>query len=313
MLVSLVVTGLVIELATRYGVPLVSRYERRNEQERRAAVSLGRETSRSRIAVLFLGNSLTGTDIDIPLMQQRLGPRFQVTRWMISDTNYLDWYFALRGLFRDGARPQVVVVGARPANLVSSRVREHYFASHLIRRLDLPDLAAAAARTYSDPTTTSDMVVDNLSAFYGIREEINKRLLSWVVPGFPRLAGVFSGPPPSVHSDGDIRGPAPARLSELKALCAAHGARLVVWIAPTPQWQTNADSIAAGNQAGVEVVAPGPLERIPPDRFPDGMHMDEPGARQWTETLALRLRPLLSAPPCRIGTPTGQKSSSFSG
>jgi hypothetical protein len=75
------------------------------------------------------------------------------------------------------------VVGARPANLVSSRVREHYFSSHLIRPLDLPDLAAAAARTASDATAASDMVVDSLSALYGIRMEINKRLLSWVLPG----------------------------------------------------------------------------------------------------------------------------------
>jgi hypothetical protein len=287
---SLVLVGLALEVGARVGVPLINQNQRRMGQEYRSAMHLGRDPARDRVPVLLLGNSLTLTDFDMPQLQSLLGPRVQVARWAIDDTNYLDWYFALRHLFRKGARPQVVVIGGRANHLLASHVRGNYFAHYL---LHWTDLLVAADRTGTDATGTSDMSFANASAFYGGRQEINKRLLKAVLPDFPDLASVFAGKRQRGPTDEVVLRDAPGRLSEFKALCAAHGARLIVWIAPSPSGDPNAAVGQAGKRVGVEVLIPRPGERILPERFSDGLHLDPVGARQWTVAMARRLRPLL--------------------
>lgn len=91
------------ELATRYVVPLFIANIRVFAHEYGNSCALKGE--RGRRAVLVLGNSLTRTDVDVPLFSASLGDGVKVQRWAIDDTQYLDWLFGLRRAFRQGARP----------------------------------------------------------------------------------------------------------------------------------------------------------------------------------------------------------------
>ena len=51
-----------------------------------------------------------------------LHPEFAVTRFVVEDTNYLDWYYGLRRLFREGARPKVVILVINARQLMSPNV-----------------------------------------------------------------------------------------------------------------------------------------------------------------------------------------------
>jgi hypothetical protein len=305
--------GITLEVGTRLGVTRINRNQRRISHEYRTALTLAGGPSSGRISVLLVGNSLTQTDIDMARLQADLGPGYRPARWAIDDTNYLDWYFGLRHLFRAGARPHVVVIGGTTRHLLASHVRGGYFAHYILHR---GDILEAASRTKADDTATTEMFFANWSAFYGSREEINKRLLTWLLPEFPRLARTLAdaGRP---HSGADPDLPPPARpnrsggaassqteigtrvraferLSELKALCEANGAHLMMWIAPTISRDPGtAAVVAAGQRAGVEVLVPVGYNEIPRERFTDGFHLDATGAIQLTEALAARFLSLL--------------------
>lgn len=89
---ALVVVAL--EVATRFVIPLVNANTKTFAQEYRATRTLTR--SGAGISVLLLGNSLTRTDVDMPLLKVSLGTGIKVQRWCVDDTRYLDWLFSLR-------------------------------------------------------------------------------------------------------------------------------------------------------------------------------------------------------------------------
>jgi hypothetical protein len=308
LLAAVVALGVALEVATRWGMPRFSQNQRRIRDEYQTALTLGQKEAAGQVPVLLLGNSLTHRAVDMPLLQARLGNKYRAARLAVDDTRYYDWYFGLRRLFREGARPRFVVVGARSYHLTASRVRGDYFARHLLHR---GDLLEAAAQTHADPTRASDMFFANFSEFYGGREEVNKKALSAVLPGVSRLTALFvqergrgggerektaslpfPSPSPSLLSD---------RIRELKTLCEANGARLILWMPPHTEVDPRAaEVIAAGRDVGVDVVVPVRHNEIPAERFPDGEHLDAAGAAQLTAALAPQLRPLLAKPVSRL-------------
>lgn len=305
-----VLLGVLLEAATLYGVPRINHNQRRIQEEYRAAISLGRDREPGRVDLLVLGNSLTLRGIDMPLLQAKLGARCRAMRWAVDATGYFDWYFGLKRLFRAGARPDVILLGARSYDLGANHPRGSYFARHM---LDRGDLGEAAAETGANATEASEMLFANQSAFYGQRPEINKKLLCVLLPDFPRMAErlQMKEAPLSAATCSQRLGP---RLTSLKALCAAHGARLIVWTPPhTRADQGAADELRAGGQAGVDLLVPVRHNEIPPERFLDGEHLAPAGAVQLTTALAPRLRPLLFPPTAgrlasggsRRGTPAG--------
>ena len=283
--------GVLLEAGVRYVVPLVFANQRRMASEYQDALRLGHDPTGGGLPVLFLGNSLLLSDIDFEQAQALLGADFQARRWAIDDTNFLDWYFGLRRLFRHGARPGIVVLGAQPKHLIASHVRGGYFAHYL---MDLPDFLEVADRLDLDATGTSELLFSHFSAYYGSREELNKRVLSWILPRFPALAGKLAGGPTAALPP-DLVEQSAQRLDELNTLCRTYGARLVVWVPPNPRWLDRSDLVRAGNLAGVPVLVPGRDDRVEADRFSDGYHLDALGARHWTAILMPRLRPLLES------------------
>jgi hypothetical protein len=85
------------------------------------------------------------------------------------------------------------------------------------------------------------------------------------------------------------------RIIELKALCETYGARLVLWLPPTPAPDRGAvQIISAGEQSDVPVLVPVSHKSIPDDKFPDGFHLNSEGAQFVTVALAAQLRSIIT-------------------
>lgn len=294
LLCALTACGL-LEVGTRYGLPLINSNMRRFHNELAAATRMGQNTETNQASILFLGNSLTLSDIDLGSMQVELGSRNSVVRWAVDDTNYLDWLFGLKRVFRAGGRPRVVVVGGKSGHFLAAHVRDHYFAHYI---LDWPDLFTAVGRTRADANTTGGMIIAKVSAFYGSRDELYKRVVTLVLPRFRYLASILNKTDVSAGASVDPQVYAAERLGEMKALCEAHGARLILWLPPTPGADRNAQVILeAGRRLDVPVLVPIGEGQIPRSEYVDGFHLGPAGARTTTVALARELKNLMAIGP----------------
>ena len=86
-------------------VPRMSKGQQREVEDRRAAVLLQPRMPDGSTSILVVGNSLLLHGIDRARLQREMGSRYHVVLYPIEGTTYLDWYFGLRRLFADGARP----------------------------------------------------------------------------------------------------------------------------------------------------------------------------------------------------------------
>ena len=122
-----------------------------------------------------------------------------------------------------------------------------------------------------------------------------------MLPRFQNLAQAFFIDQQSRVGDTDIDKLATEHLDEMKKLCAAHSARLVVWMPPTPGPDFNAKAILnAGKSRNVPVLVPVANGATPLNEYLDGYHLAPSGAQTNTIALARALRGLLSMPD-RVG------------
>ena len=283
--------GCVLEVGARSLYPRISRLMNRVEAERSAALQLGRE--QEKYSVLLVGNSLFEVGIDLPMIRTEMSA-YDVRRFVISNTWYLDWYYGLRQLFRKGARPKAVVLGLSANQLLAQRIQGDFTAHTLFDTLDLIDIGHDL---HKNNTEISSLYFANLSAFYGDRQEVRKWLFStYIMPDLPQLGQVLRAPAPNrLVSAQQITDNAEPRIRALNELCRRNGALFILVLPPLPT-TTNAEIAAveeAGRRAGVPVISPiGPNE-LGPQYFPDGMHLNEEGALKFTGSLSSDLNRVL--------------------
>src|SRR5437016_3816665 len=76
--------------------------------------------------VLMVGNSLLLHGVKLDRLRALTSTRMQIYPIFLEATGYYDWFYALRRLFREGARPQVVVLGVGVNYFLSKGVRQDY-------------------------------------------------------------------------------------------------------------------------------------------------------------------------------------------
>src|SRR5437588_4952612 len=122
--IALLVGLSVIMLGFEVGSPLIlqhlSRTERRVETELLAARSLRPVTADGRATVLLGGNSLLLEGVQLDHLHDSLASEYEVSRLGIEQTHYLDWYFGLRRLLEEGARPSLIVLSLATDQLAST-------------------------------------------------------------------------------------------------------------------------------------------------------------------------------------------------
>src|SRR5437667_5102049 len=124
--------GLAAEAAARIGLDRVSKVQRRVADEYRLAREIGCDRRAERIHVLVVGNSLLDEGVQFDRVRIGVGAGCDVRRLVVEQTFYFDWYYGLRRLFREGARPDIVVVVLTPSQWVTRDSRGDYTVHYLL-------------------------------------------------------------------------------------------------------------------------------------------------------------------------------------
>ena len=235
-------------------------------------------------SVLMVGNSLLLHGVEMDRLQDLTSARMRVYPIFLEATGYYDWLYALRGLFRRGARPQVVVVGVGVNYFVGNSVRQDY-APMLF--FDAEDTLAAASDLGFDRTATSNLWLAHSSTFWDTRSVIRTQILQRMVP---RLENLFLlvNTRPAIPESREFEEISLPRLRRLRELCETHGAKLILLVPPTLDSESAVSQMAfAAHAAGVDVSVPiDPAALTARYYEPDGMHLNPDGAMLFTSALA---------------------------
>jgi lysophospholipase L1-like esterase len=234
--------------------------------------------------VLMVGNSLLLQGVKLDRLQALTSASMRIYPVFLEATGYYDWLYGLRRLFRQGARPQVVVVGVGVNYFLENGVRQDY-APMLF--FDARDTLAVASDLHLDRTATSNLLLAHSSTFWDTRSAIRTQILRRVVPHIEELFLLVNSRPaaPEGREFEEIAIP---RLRRLRELCEAHGAKLILLVPPTLSSETAVNQMAyAARTAGVEISVPiDPTALSAKFYQPDGMHLNPEGAVLFTSALA---------------------------
>jgi hypothetical protein len=287
----------VVEAGTRQVIVRISRTERRLTREYAEALTAGHN---GRPSVLLVGNSLLFEDVQENHLRTALAPGIDSYTVAVVETMYYDWYYGLKNLLGQGAKPKLVGLVMARWHLTSDFFRGSYSAFRLVNAADVLELSRDLKL---HPTQTSGYLFANVSAFYGLRTEVRGTVLNAVVPGVDRLAPVFSGVAPFVETRQqqesiDVYPIAVDRLRRLKTLAESHGAQFVLILPPmSPERTAHAhknDAVErAAAVAGVQILESESATPYTSEAFRDGLHMNESGATRYTQELAETLRQVI--------------------
>ena len=286
--------GVSIEGVARVGFDRVSKIQRRMTDEYRLARTIGTDGSAHSRHVLVVGNSLLDEDVRFDRLRGELGTEWDARRLVVEQTSYFDWYYGLKRLFREGARPDAVVVMLATGNWTATSSRGDYAAQYMIHIADLPD---ATRDLGLNATQSANLLVSNVSKFWGVRAEMRNFVLGRMMPDLGRLMDFSRVVDSRPFVDDRVAQIVTARIARLKALTTAHNAELII-VLPTV---LNAEDGAAGFMrasaaAGVTTLRPVASGAFGADLYRDaGFHLNPKGADEFTGRLVPVLRQRLAA------------------
>jgi hypothetical protein len=235
-------------------------------------------------SVLIVGNSLLLHGVQLERLQALTSTSMRIHPILLEQTGYYDWLYTLQRLFRQGARPQVVVVGVGVNYFLGNSVRQDY-APMLF--FDARDTLAVASDLYLDHTATSNLLLAHSSVFWDTRSVIRTQILSRVIPHLEDLFSLVN-PRPDIPRGSEFEEIAIPRLRKLRELCEAHGAKLILLVPPTLSAEAAVSEMAdAAHAAGVDVSVPIDPAALSAKFYQrDGMHLNSEGAVLFTSALA---------------------------
>lgn len=235
-------------------------------------------------SVLMVGNSLLLHGVEIERLRALTSSNMRIYPIFLEQTGYYDWYYGLRRLFRQGARPDVVIVGVGVNYFLENGVRQDYAPMVFF---DARDTLAVASDLKLDRTATSNLLLAHSSTFWDTREAIRTQVLSHVVPHLQDLFSLIN-PKPAVPEGRQFEEIAIPRLQRLQELCQENGAKLILLVPPTLSSEHAVNQMSrAARLTGVDVSVPVDPATLT-ERFyqPDGMHLNHEGADVFTTALA---------------------------
>jgi lysophospholipase L1-like esterase len=234
--------------------------------------------------VLMVGNSLLLYGVDVRRLQELTNGQVRVYPVFLEATGYYDWFYALRRLFREGARPPVVVLGVGVNGFVADSVRQEYAPLMLF---NLEDALDVASDLKMDRTATSNLLLAHASVFWDTRGVLRTQILLHAIPGYRDLILLLK-PQPGIAPGSEFEVVANARLERLRDLCQSYGARLIFLVPPTPgSAQAVRRMTLVAQNAHVQTLVP-----IDPDVLSakyyqsDDLHLNSAGAAIFTSALA---------------------------
>ena len=273
-----------MEISSHYLLNHFSLTYKRISQQYEQAVTVRRAGPGEPPSVLMVGNSLLLHGIQLDRLRSLTSARMQIYPVFLEATGYYDWLYGLRKMFREGARPDVVVVGVGVNYFLANSIRQDY-APMLF--FDARDTLALASDLHMDRTATSNLWLAHVSTFWDTRSAVRTQVLNHFVPHLEDLFLLVS-PRLSTPQGREFTEIAIPRLQRLRELCEAHGAKLILLVPPTLSSEGAISEMAyAARTVGVDVSVPVDPAALSAKFYqPDGMHLNRDGAVLFTSALA---------------------------
>jgi hypothetical protein len=238
-------------------------------------------------SVLMVGNSLLLEGVDVQRLQKLTAGQVRVYPVFLEGTGYYDWFYGLRRMFREGVRPQVVVLGVGVNSFLANSVRQDYVPMVFF---DTQDAYEVAADLKLDHTATSNLLLAHSSVFWDTRSIIRTQILRHSIPHYQELVSLLK-PQPAIPPASVFQETADSRLQRLRELCEAHGAKLILLVPPTLSSEVAVrEMTAAAQKAGVETLVPiDPVALSAKYYQSDELHLNSEGAALFTSQLAASL------------------------
>jgi hypothetical protein len=284
---GLVLIFLGLEVASPFVLARLSHTEQRIAVELYAAQRLRPTTSDGRATILFVGNSLLLEGVQMDALHSELASQYEVSRFAVEQTHYLDWYFGLRRLLEEGSRPSVIVLSLATDQLASHWTMGESFAH---RQMSTRDFPLVVRETNLDRTMASSYAFAHWSKWQADKGFIRQCVMILIVPKFRDLAGRIADHGPHVSDRQELIGAAQRRLPQLAELSREYGVRIVLLVPPTLREDYSHEIQQVGEAAGVPVWVLSPPGEFPRDYFMDGFHLNTQGAGIFTARLSQQLR-----------------------
>lgn len=236
------------------------------------------------ISVLMVGNSLLLHGVEMDRLRALTSSTMRIYPILLEQTGYYDWLYGLRGLFRQGARPDVVVVGVGVNYFLGNGIRQEY-APMLF--FNSRDTLAVASDLHLDHTATSNLLLGHFSTFWDTRTAVRTQVLNRLVPHLEDLFSLIN-PKPAIPEGREFDDIAIPRLETLHQLCQANEAKLIVLVPPTLSSVSAVGNMTrAARTVGVDLSVPiDPATLSAKFYREDGMHLNPEGAVLFTSALA---------------------------
>lgn len=235
-------------------------------------------------SVLIIGNSLLLEGVDVDRLKKLTSSQMHIYPIFLEATGYYDWFYALQRLFREGAKPQVVVLGVGVNSFLANSVRQDYAPLLLF---DMRDSLGVASDLKMDRTATSNLLLAHSSVFWDTRTVLRTQILRHTVPHYPELVSLLK-PQPAIPPPDQFQTTANSRLERLRELCEAHGAKLIILFPPTPSSEDAVLQMTlASRKAGVDTLVPIDPAALSAKYYQsDELHLNSEGAQLFTSALA---------------------------
>lgn len=239
------------------------------------------------LSVLMVGNSLLLYGVDVDRLQKLTSSRLSIHPIFLEATGYYDWLYGLQRLFRDGSRPQVVVLGVGVNAFLSNGVRQDYAP---LMFFDLKDAANVAHDLKFDNTEMSNLLLAHSSVFWDTRSVIRMQILRHAVPHCRELFLLLKAQAP-IPPPPEFAAIANPRVERLRQLCASYGAKLIILVPPTPSSEEAVHQMTlAAQREGVGSLVPVDPAVLPHHYYlADDIHLNPEGAAIFTSALATYL------------------------
>jgi hypothetical protein len=283
-----------LEFLTRVVVERHSNIQRMVNEEYQAAIRVRRMPLSKTKQLLILGNSVVGQGIVFDSLQRTIPPDWTAHRFWIQNTNYTDWYFGLRRIFAEGARPDVVAIVFPVLNLCAPPgIRGDYFSQYLMRTRDLLEVRSQLGL---DRTTTASLLLARFSKFYAVRSEIRRVLLQSLVPDLPQMYNLIKPGEVWNPTDQQVIDTGAERLIAYRKIVEAYGSTLILIVPPIPRPLSEHHEALriAARRAGVHAVIPMAFADVPAGDFSDDYHLSPDGAALYTRKLVQTLTPWMN-------------------
>ncbi len=253
--------------------------------------------------ILFVGNSLIGDGLDSERLESILAESLRipvrVAKIRPDGTSPLEWYYLIdRHVFDPGARPDVLVIAFGPGHLFDRsgnqavlRLAAHHVAWDQVGEVFAEDLEGFDAG--------AQFVLARVSRAYALRDRVQPRVLDQVIPGYQDLAPlILRDRPTGAEVDAGQEQRGTRLLERILGRAQREGVPVLFVAMPSgPGWVVDPGVERLIREHSLGLLDLNEELPLPPERFPDGQHLDDVGRRIFTDSLASSIAPLLSRMP----------------